>query len=246
MAGEVYKDIDLDFNISHAPPVIDVTQYSKLLPVIRATLYDGGVAYTIPSGSTVKVRYKKPSGTVVNEAATFSGNVISYPMSEQCGTNAGICTGCFEILDSAGKIVQTPLFKVCCHENPMQNDDIKDESYIYGIGEFADQAAASAAAAAASETAAQTSATGAEASKSAAQTAASNAQTAANTAAGKATLAAASERNAAISASSASSSATSAANSATAAQTAAGQAVFWANPGLAVVDGKLCIVYQTK
>ena len=126
MAGEAYFDFTLDFGNVSMPRRLRITQYGDQLPVFRAKLYNMGAVYSIPEGSTVNVRWKKPSGTAVyNPVTAFDGNSITYALDGQCLAAAGVCAVCFEIT-SAEKTIQTPVFSVEVVKNPVQQDDIED------------------------------------------------------------------------------------------------------------------------
>lgn len=126
MAGEAYFDFTLDFGNISIPRRLRITQYGDQLPVFRAKLYNMGTAYSIPEGSTVNVRWKKPSGTAVyNPITAFDGNTITYALDGQCTAVEGISSACFEIT-SGGKTIQTPVFSVEVVKNPVQQDDIED------------------------------------------------------------------------------------------------------------------------
>lgn len=135
MQGEVFFDISLDFVNPQIPRRIRVTQYSKILPTIRASIFAGGQAYTIPDGATVNIRWKKPSGTVVYDPVTsFSGNAIQYQIDAQAMAAAGICNACFEIV-SGEKAINTPTFSLEVAENPVQDGDIEDSDQFGALEE---------------------------------------------------------------------------------------------------------------
>ena len=126
LAGEAYFDFTLDFGNVSMPRRLRVTQYGDQLPVFRAKLYNMGAVYSIPEGSTVNVRWKKPTGTAVyNPVTDFDGNTITYALDGQCLAAAGVCTVCFEIT-SVEKTIQTPVFSVEVVKNPVQQDDVED------------------------------------------------------------------------------------------------------------------------
>lgn len=141
MAGEVYFDFTLDFGNVSIPRRLRITQYGDLLPVLRAKLYNMGGVYSIPAGASVRVRWKKPSGTVVyNPVTVFSDNIITYPVDAQCLAVPGICSACFEIaLD--GKTLESPIFAVEVAKNPMQKEDIKDTPQLDALEQVVADAA---------------------------------------------------------------------------------------------------------
>lgn len=130
MAGEAYFDFTLDFGNVSMPKRLRITQYGDQLPTLRAKLYNMGTAYSIPDGASVSVRWKKPSETVVyNAVTTFSENVITYPVDQQCLAVSGTCSVCFEITID-GKAIETPVFAVEVMRNPVQDDDIEDSPQL--------------------------------------------------------------------------------------------------------------------
>lgn len=195
MAGEIYIDIDLDFNLAYAPPVIELTQYSETLPVVRAHLYSGGTAYTVPDGAAVNLREHKPTGTGVYAPASASGSVITFPLTSSCLSAYGDCESCFEISNVNGTL-QTPKFILRVAKNPVQQDDVLDTDDFETLVGYRNSAQEAAKAAEASQKAAAASEANASDSQKAAATSEANAATSESNAKNSETNAAASEATA--------------------------------------------------
>lgn len=94
------------------PPVLYMPQGDSASRVIKAVLWNGSEAYTIPSGSVVMVRFGKPDGTgglydetEAGNAITYSGNVVTAPVATQMLSAAGKVQADIEI-HQAGETAQ--------------------------------------------------------------------------------------------------------------------------------------------
>lgn len=123
------------------PPVLYMPQGDSASRVIKAVLWNGSEAYTIPSGSVVMVRFGKPDGTggLYNEteagnAITYSGNVVTAPVATQMLSAAGKVQADIEI-HQAGETAQetvklaTFCFIVNVEKAAYQDADIISSDY---------------------------------------------------------------------------------------------------------------------
>lgn len=216
-----------------APQIIHAVQDDSDSRKIAFNIYAGGAQWTVPDGTLVTVRYKKPDGTAgfydtlpdgSTPAATIDGNAVTVALVPQAFTVCGNVPVQIKLYNSAGASVAT--FAVVMHvsANVVSDAEIVSSDYYSvltkqiadvlaaaeGIEGNVTAAQAAAEQAASSASAAADAATAAAGSASSASTAAEQAQTAA-------TNAGQSETNAANSASDAE-------DAKTAAETAAGNA----------------------
>lgn len=246
-----YKNIRLDFSGLGPPVTLHVMQYSAALLTVVAELYNNGTAYTIPAGSTVRVRERKPGGTIVyNTVTSWTGNTITYALDAQFTAMFGLCVACFEIDAGSAGVLETPAFFVDCAKNPVQSTDIQNLDSVREIEAFAASMEKSATAAAGSATAAASSASAAEKSASSAAGSANAAASSANTANAQAGDASAYAKAAAASAQTATAKASSAQSYAATAQAAATQAAGSASASVYSVgfdaDGHFAVFYNEQ
>lgn len=200
--------------------------------IVEITLLENKKEFTIPSGTTAKIKYYKPDGKKVLNSCTISGNVITVTYTEQMLAAAG--TGRGEIALYNGSTVlrsatyYTKIVPTVYEENGLISDSefLDLATTIIETNEATQKAinatASAEAAAETAEDAADTANSAASTANAAAKTAAS-AASAANAAAENATEAETNAENAAAAANSAAAKAT-AAETATKIATADAQA----------------------
>lgn len=236
----------VDLNLSNAvtPPILYMAQGDSNSRIIKATLWDGVQPYTIPTGSTVMMRFGKPDGTgglydhtENGDAVSYSNRVVTIPVAAQVLSVAGVVDAEVDLYggtsDKPTKLA-TFVFQILVEKSAYADDTIISSDYYNIIAEQiqkaiesgakADQAIQAAENAITAAHAAQNGAAAAEQAKLSAQsakTAAEQAQTAAEQAK---TDAQAAKTNAQGSATAASTSAQNASSSATVANTAKTQA----------------------
>lgn len=234
-----------------APQIIHAVQDDSDSRKIAFNIYAGGAQWTVPDGTLVTVRYKKPDGTAgfydtlpdgSTPAATIDGNVVTVALVPQAFTVCGNVPVQIKLYDSTGASIAT--FAVVMHvsANVVSDAEIVSSDYysvltkqiadvlaaadriegnVTAAQEAARQAASSASAAAAAATAAAGSADTASTAAGQAQTAATNAGTSETNAASSARDAEDAKTAAKTAAGNASDDAAAAANAKTAAETAA-------------------------
>lgn len=249
-----------------APQIIHAVQDDSNSRKIAFSIYAGGAQWTVPDGTLVTVRYKKPDGTAgfydtlsdgSTPAATIDGNVVTVALVPQAFTVCGNVPVQIKLYDSAGTSIAT--FAVVMHVSANVVSDAKIVSSDYysvltkqiadvlaaaeGIEgnvtaaqAAAEQAVSSASAAAGSATAAANSASTASTAAGQAQTAATNAGQSETNAATSASDAEDAKTAAETAAGSASDDAAAAENAKTAAETAATNAENAAAPVLAILS----------
>lgn len=249
-----------------APQIIHAVQDDSNSRKIAFNIYAGGAQWTVPDGTLVTVRYKKPDGTAgfydtlpdgSTPAATIDGNVVTVALVPQAFTVRGNVPVQIKLYDSAGASIAT--FAVVMHvsDNVVSDAEIVSSDYysvltkqiadvlaaakgiednVTAAQAAAEQAESSASAAAGSATAAASSASTASTAAGQAQTAATNAGTSENNAATSASDAEDAKTAAETAASNASGDAAAAESAKTAAQTAATTAENAVAPVLAVLS----------
>lgn len=249
-----------------APQIIHAVQDDSNSRKIAFNIYAGGAQWTVPDGTLVTVRYKKPDGTAgfydtlpdgSTPAATIDGNVVTVALVPQAFTVRGNVPVQIKLYDSAGASIAT--FAVVMHvsDNVVSDAEIVSSDYysvltkqiadvlaaakgiednVTAAQAAAEQAESSASAAAGSATAAASSASTASTAAGQAQTAATNAGTSENNAATSASDAEDAKTAAETAASNASGDAAAAESAKTAAQAAATNAENAVAPVLAILS----------
>lgn len=199
--------VDLNLSASVMPPVLNMAQYDANSRTIVATLWDGTSGFNVPSDAVVMVRFGKPDNTgglydhtEAGEAITYSGNVVTAPVSAQMLSVAGKVQADIEIYQSgateqASVKLATFCFTVNVEKAAFQDAEIISSDY-YNIvaaqiaaaieagakGDAAIAAAETATAAAETATNAKTDAENAKAAAESAKSVAESAKTSAESA----------------------------------------------------------------
>lgn len=94
---EIIQKVDLNLSFRGIPPKISMVQGDSNTRIIQAQLWDGANPYTIPTGSAVMVRFRKPDGTgglydktEGGQSVTVSGNTVTVPVATQMLTVSGV------------------------------------------------------------------------------------------------------------------------------------------------------------
>lgn len=183
---------------NRVPPVVKLNQYEYGF-TRQFEVYYGDDAYTIPSGSQVRIEGTKPDGNGYSYSTgvvSFSGNVITVVIKEQMTVLDGIHEAELVIIPSNTLRASTVNLKMDIEPGALKSSVPISETEIPSI---IDAARSSQIAAADSEAHAATSESNAAASERTASTAANTATTAATTATIKAAEASTSASNAASS-----------------------------------------------
>lgn len=94
---EIIQKVDLNLSFRGIPPKIIMVQGDSNTRIIQAQLWDGANPYTIPTGSAVMMRFRKPDGTgglydktEGGQSVTVSGSTVTVPVATQMLTVAGV------------------------------------------------------------------------------------------------------------------------------------------------------------
>ena len=85
----ITQTYQIDLIPSGEPVVVHVSQYDTEGRTLAFELYNGGVAYTVPAGTTASISGTKPDGTGFSYAMTVSGNTASIDIPQQMALVAG-------------------------------------------------------------------------------------------------------------------------------------------------------------
>lgn len=93
---EIIQKVDLNLSFRGIPPKLSMVQGDSNTRIIQAQLWDGANPYTIPTGSAVMMRFRKPDGTgglydktEGGQSVTVSGSTVTVPVATQMLTVAG-------------------------------------------------------------------------------------------------------------------------------------------------------------
>ena len=93
---EIIQKVDLNLSFRGIPPKISMVQGDSNTRIIQAQLWDGANPYTIPTGSAVMMRFRKPDGTgglydktEGGQSVTASGSTVTVPVATQMLTVSG-------------------------------------------------------------------------------------------------------------------------------------------------------------
>ena len=92
---EIIQKVDLNLSFRGIPPKLSMVQGDSNTRIIQAQLWDGANTYTIPTGSAVMMRFRKPDGTgglydktEGGQSVTVSGSTVTVPVATQMLTVA--------------------------------------------------------------------------------------------------------------------------------------------------------------
>lgn len=175
----IKQAIALNLSADGIPPRLHMVQGDSNTRAIVATLWDDAQPYTVPSGATLMLRFRKPDGTgglydttEGGAAIAYSGSTVTIPVATQVLTVAGSVYAQLDIYGdgSAAKAQRLATFRCVIEVTPSVYPDaaiISSDYYnvltadIAAAKTAATQAQASASAAAQSAASAATSVAGA-------------------------------------------------------------------------------------
>ena len=99
------------------PPLVHAVQGEQYSRQLKMALYDGGMAWTVPGGVFVAMRYSKPDGTTGyydtlpdgTQAWSAEGNTVSIYVAPQMLTVPGVVQGQLEIIQNQSILASFPL-----------------------------------------------------------------------------------------------------------------------------------------
>lgn len=146
-ANDIIHSVDLDLvTRNRVVEPIHLVQNDKTLPVFEISLFEEGVTYACPSGSTVSIRLEKPDKKIVYiEASGWDStrHKIYMKTTHQMTSAFGQATAVIEI-DTGSAIAQTEPFKILIDRNPVQEGSIESTDEVKSLQGYVDQAKASA------------------------------------------------------------------------------------------------------
>lgn len=185
--------ITVDLSGRFPPDLVYAKQGDVAARQVEVSFLDNGVVYTIPQGTTARIRVTKPDKTYVFNDCTISGNVVTAPLTAQTLAAAGEALADIALYQGEDVLLSCSCFRLMISpragsDNAAESSDEfgaldkllqEAETSIPAATEAAEEANAAAGAA---NSAANTANTAANSANSAA-TAANSAANAANTAA---------------------------------------------------------------
>lgn len=109
--------ISADLQTPGYPPLVHAVQGEQYSRQLKMALYDGGIAWTVPGGVFVAMRYSKPDGTTGyydtlpdgTQAWSAEGNTVSIYVAPQMLTVPGVVQGQLEIIQNQSILASFPL-----------------------------------------------------------------------------------------------------------------------------------------
>lgn len=175
------------------PDLVYAKQGDVAARQVEVTFLDNGVVYTIPQGTTARIRVTKPDRTYVFNDCTISGNVVTAPLTAQTLAAAGEALADIALYQGENELLSCSVFRLIIEKRPGSDEAAESSDEFGALDTLIQQAGTSIPAAAEAAEAANTAAGAANSAASAATTAAGEAGTAttvANQAATAATTAA--------------------------------------------------------
>lgn len=132
--GIVVHSIDIDFVDASMVPVVHVTQYDNGARKIEAHLFSNGAEYIVPQDANVSIRLDKVvSGTdYYKPAESVDGNVVMFAVEQQMTVHPGKNPYVIEVISTAGRIATAVLY-LDVAENPIQDEEFKDEEELESL-----------------------------------------------------------------------------------------------------------------
>lgn len=137
--------ISVDLQTPGYPPIVHAVQGEQYSRQIKMTLYDGGVAWPVPGGVFVAMRYSKPDGTHGyydtlpdgTKAWTATGNTVSIQIAPQVLTVPGVVEAQLEIINNQSILATFPLrIKV---DRDLASPVKQSEDYVNWVAWMEDQ-----------------------------------------------------------------------------------------------------------
>lgn len=113
----ISSHISADLQTPGYPPLVHAVQGEQYSRQIKMTLYSGGVAWTVPGGTYIAMRYEKPDGTHGyydtlpdgTKAWSAEGNMVSIYVAPQMLTAPGVVQGQLEIIQNTSILASFPM-----------------------------------------------------------------------------------------------------------------------------------------
>lgn len=166
----ITQTYQIDLIPSGEPVVVHVSQYDTEGRTLAFELYNGGVAYTVPVGTTASISGTKPDGTGFAYAMTVTGNTASIDIPQQMALVAGDVIAEIRLSDG-DDIIGSANFIVRVERSALDEDTAISQTDVPIFEELVQQAQAAATTAGTKASEASGYATAANTAKTAAQAA---------------------------------------------------------------------------
>lgn len=123
----IEQNYRLDMIPNGAPLIVHISQYDTAARRLSFELYNGGVAYEVPSGAAASIAGTKPDGNAFLYAMTVEGNVASIDVEQQMALVAGDVPTEIQLTGDGGKIGSAN-FIIRVERGPIDEDSVISET----------------------------------------------------------------------------------------------------------------------
>ncbi len=134
---KVIHKLRMDLARCGCKPIVGAVQGEANTRVLEIDLFNNGIAWEIPEGTTVAVAFMKPDGTKGlytrlpddSLAATCSGSTVVATLAPQALTCAGTVLASIVFSDVDGHTLATFPFKITVEVNPAAGEEVSNDYY---------------------------------------------------------------------------------------------------------------------
>lgn len=133
----ITQKLCMDLARAGCKPIVAAVQGEGNTRVLEIDLFDKGIAWEIPAGTTAAVAFQKPDGTKGlydklpdgSAATTISGSTVIAILAPQALTCAGTVLASIVFYDADQDILATYPFKITVEANPAAGEQISNDYY---------------------------------------------------------------------------------------------------------------------
>lgn len=133
----ITQKLCMDLARAGCKPIVAAVQGEGNTRVLEIDLFDKGIAWEIPAGTTAAVAFQKPDGTKGlydklpdgSAATTISGNTVIAILAPQALTCAGTVLASVVFYDADQDVLATYPFKIAVEVNPAAGAQISNNYY---------------------------------------------------------------------------------------------------------------------
>ena len=131
----VYFDITIDMQLPDVIQKVGVKQYADKIPHLRVTINDGGIPYTIASGTSAKLQGTRGDGSGFMLDGTIQGNVIEVELTKNLLNVKGPAISEIVLTGTAG-VMPTPSFWIDILTAALQGETVEKSDAYQSIEEI--------------------------------------------------------------------------------------------------------------
>lgn len=135
----IEQNYNLNLIPGGVPAVVKASQYDKTSRTINFSLYNGDVAFNVPTGASVYVQGTKPDNTGFQYACTFTDNIVSFGIEDQMTVLSGEYQAEIRITKD-GDILGTANFVFAIEKAGLSDDTVISETELPLIEEAIEKA----------------------------------------------------------------------------------------------------------